>query len=103
MDGAALDAVQEQLVAWGLLEPGPQGLAWSRRFRAAVMREAARLAEEERAGRKPPGHPLENAVAGALRGAELPPGAAHSKVHERYLVAVELAALPEAVKAFWER
>lgn len=103
MDGAALDAVQEDLVAWGLLEAGPQGPAWTRRFRAAVMREASRLAEEERAGRKPPGHPLENAVAGALRGADLPPGAAPTRAHERYLAAVELAALPEAVKAFWER
>jgi hypothetical protein len=100
MDEAALDAAQEELVAWGLLERGPQGLAWSRRFRGAVMREAARLAEEERAQRKPEGHPLANAVRGALRQLELPAGAAATSTHEQLLFAVELAGLPEPVREF---
>lgn len=104
MDPAHLAAAERDLLAWGYLERADAGEpAWSRRFRGAVLRAAARLAEEERAGRKPPGHPLENAVRGALT--ELPPpaGAAWSATHEKLLVAVELAALPEAVRAFWSR
>lgn len=95
MDEAALAKAEEDLVAWGLLERSEAGLSWSRRFRAAVMREAARLAEEERAGRRAEGAPL--VVAARLALAALQPDA--TETHARLLVAVELAALPEAVRA----
>ena len=101
MDEAALQAAEQELIAWGLLEKGPQGLAWSRRFRGAVMREAGKLAEEERAGRKPEGSPLANTVRGALASSELPPGATATRLHEQLLVAVELAALPEPMRKFF--
>lgn len=99
MDEAALAKAEEDLVAWGLLERSEAGLSWSRRFRAAVMREAARLAEEERAGRRPAGAPLATAVEGALRALPLPEGAAAGSTHAKLLYAVELAALPDAVRA----
>lgn len=98
MDEQALAAAQEDLVSWGLLERGPDGLAWTRRFRGAVMREASRLAEEERAGRKAPGAPLAVAVDAALRAQALPAGASASPTHAKLLYAVELAALPDAVR-----
>lgn len=101
MDEAALRAVEEDLLAWGVLERSGQGLAWTRRFRGAVMRQAAQLAEEEKAGRRPEGHPLATAVRGALEASELPAPA--SRAHEQLLVAVELAALPESLREFWTR
>lgn len=101
MDDAALRAAEDELVAWGLLERGPAGLAWSRRFRGAVMRAAAGLAEVERAGKRPEGGPLANAVRLALQTAELPAGARPAAAHERLLVAVELAALPEGARRFF--
>lgn len=94
----SLEDIQSDLVAWGLLESGEGGPVWTRRFRGGVMREAARLAEEERAGRKPEGAPLENAVAGALASFPLPEGATVTREHSRFLYAVELASLPDAVR-----
>lgn len=99
MAAASLEDVQAELLAWGLIERDDEGLAWTRRFRAAVMREAAQLAAEERAGRKPEGSPLATAVAGALAGTPLPEGASAGPQHARFLYAVELAALPESVRA----
>jgi len=96
-----LKATEEDLIAWGLAERGERGLSWTRRFRGAVMREAARLAEEEKAGRKPAGPPMAVVVAAALGGAELPAGAKPGREHEQLLVAVELAALPEALRKMW--
>lgn len=98
MTTATLDDVQQELLAWGLIEPGEGGLAWTRRFRGAVMREAARLAEEERAGRKPEGAPLQTAVTGALAALPLPEGASPDLQHARFLYAVELASLPDGVR-----
>lgn len=95
-----LDRIQADLVAWALLEPGPDGPAWTRRFRGAVLRAAARLAEEEREGRRPEGAPLEVAVVQALASLDLPAGAVATREHARLLYAVELAALPDAVRAF---
>lgn len=98
MDEAALRVAEEDLVAWGLLERGAQGLHWTKRFRGAVMRTAAGLAEVERSGRRPEGPPLATAVQLALQTAELPAGAAPTRAHEQLLVAVELAALPEGMR-----
>jgi hypothetical protein len=103
VDERALAAAEQDLVGWGLLERTEKGPAWTRRFRGAVMREAARLAEEEKAGRKPPGPALANAVRGALKGSELPAGASATEAHEQLLVAVELAALPESLRELWMR
>jgi hypothetical protein len=97
VDEGALGTAEAELVAWGLLERSPK-LAWSRRFRGAVMREAARLAEEEKAGRKPEGSPLATAVRAAMAGSGLPAAASPTRVHEQLLVAVELAALPEPMR-----
>lgn len=92
----SLDDVQRDLLAWGLIERGERGLGWTRRFRGAVMREAARLAEEERAGRAPAGPPLLTAVAGALAALTLPAPA--SEQHARFLYAVELTSLPDGLR-----
>ncbi|MCA1813409.1 MAG: hypothetical protein LC624_05605 [Halobacteriales archaeon] len=98
MDERELGQAQQELIAWGLLEPGALGVSWTRRFRGAVMRAAGELANEERAGRKPEGPPLANAVRAALKMSELPAGAQATRVHEQLLLAVELAALPEPLR-----
>lgn len=95
MEHAAFDRVRDELLAWGLIERTPEGLAWSRRFRGAVMREASRLADEERAGRRAEGAPLLVATTHALARADAQAGEAHA----RLLYAIELAALPDAVRA----
>lgn len=101
MDEAALRAAEDELVAWGLLERSPTGPAWTRRFRGAVMRAAAGLAEVEKAGPRPEGAPLATAVRVALQTTELPAGAAPHALHEQLLVGVELAALPEGLRKFF--
>jgi len=101
MDPEALDAARADLLAWGFLEATPGGPRWSRRFRGAVMREAARLAEAERAGRAPPGHPLAVAVQAAWAATGPPAGAAADALHERLLLAVGLAGLPPALRGAW--
>lgn len=96
MDEADVDATVSDLRAWDLLEGAPP--AWTRRFRGAVMRAAAALAERERAGERPDGPPLATAVARALASWPLPKGAAARPDHAKVLVAVELAALPAALR-----
>lgn len=95
MDDATLTAAEGDLVAWGLLE-GDQP-TWTRRFRGAVMRAAGELAARERAGERPDGAPLVNTVTLALASWPLPAGATATETHVRFLVAVELAALPGPV------
>lgn len=95
MDHAKLDSARDDLLKWGLIERTDDGLAWSRRFRGAVMREAARLAEEERAGRRAEGAPLLVATTQALASSVEQANDAHA----RLLYAIELAALPDAVRA----
>ena len=92
---AELERAQAQLVAWGLLEVEPTGARWTRRFRAAVMRQAMRLAEEERAGSRRPGPPLLVCIALALTELAADSEASHVQV----LYGAELASLPESVRA----
>ncbi|MGQ0534716.1 MAG: hypothetical protein ACT4PT_01440 [Methanobacteriota archaeon] len=99
MDDAELSGAEEDLVAWGLLERGPDGTGWTRRFRGAVMREAGRLSEAERSGAGVPGGPpLAVAIDGALASFPLPPGASLTAAHRRLLFAVELVRLPEPLR-----
>lgn len=98
MDADRLAAIEQDLLQWGLVERA-ETLALSRRFRGAVARAAGRLAEEERAGRRPPGPPIENAIALACDDFPLPEGAVLAPDHRKFLVAVELASLPDAVRA----
>lgn len=101
MDEDAIQTAQRELVAWGILE-APEALALTRRFRGAIMRAAAGLQEEEKAGRKRPGHPMEVAIGVALEGYPLPPGALAGEAHRKLLLAIELAALPPAVRGLLE-
>ena len=98
-DEARLAAVHRDLVEWGILEVGVAP-AITRRFRGAMMRAAARLQQEEQAGRAPAGNAVENAVALALAEYPLPPGAVAGPGHKAFLVAVEVASLPDAVRRF---
>ena len=93
MDEAKLRAAEEDLVAWGLLEPGPAGPALSRRFRGALARAAMALQAEA-----PGGHPVARAIERALADAPLPEGARPEEAHRALLVAVEVASLPPAVR-----
>ncbi|HVL47080.1 MAG TPA: hypothetical protein VM889_00815 [Candidatus Thermoplasmatota archaeon] len=98
MEPLPASGLEDELVAWGALERAGDGYAWTRRFRGFVMREAARLAGEERAGRAPAGGALANAVVGALEAFPHPDGAAYGELHARRLVEIELAALPEELR-----
>lgn len=94
-DPAALQRVQDDLVAWGVLEgEGPPAL--TSRARAALARAAIALREQEVAGQAPTGHPVVLAAQLALR--DLAPPHAVMAGHARYVAAVELASLPDAVR-----
>lgn len=98
LDPAAMAALQADLVAWGVLESGvPPRL--TRRGRAAMMRAAARLREEELVGAAPIGHPLVQAAALVLDAAA--PEGALTQGHVNFLAAVELASLPEGVRGMF--
>lgn len=97
MDVDAIRAIEADLVAWGLLERD-EALRPTRRFRGALARAAMELQEAEKAGRAPPGNPVENVVASALRDFPLPEGAVAGDRHRAFLVAVQVASLPEAAR-----
>ena len=98
MDEAALARIEGELVEWGVLERAPE-LQITRRFRGALMRAAARLqAEEQAAGRPPAENPVARAVEVAFSDYPFPPGVIAGDAHRRFLVAVEVASLPPAVR-----
>jgi hypothetical protein len=98
VDEAALARVEGDLIGWGLLERAPS-LQLTRRFRGALMRAAAKLQAQEQASGQPPAeNPVARAVEVALEEYPLPPGAVASDAHRRFLVAVEIASLPPAVR-----
>ena len=98
MSADELPRIEAELRAWGLLEAEGEPRL-SRRFRGALARAAALLQEEEATGRRPEGHPVARAVDAALASFTLPPGAAPGPRHRAFLVAVEVASLPENVRA----
>lgn len=98
LDEIALRAAEDDLVEWGILERGPE-LRITRRFRGALMRAAAKLQAEERAGAKRPGHPIEVSVAVALEEHPLPPGALPRREHHLLLVGLQISSLPEPLRA----
>lgn len=93
-----LRAAEADLIAWGVLERAPD-LQITRRFRGSLMRAAAKLQAEERAGAKRPGHPIEVSVAVALEDHPFPPGVVPRREHHLLLVGLQIASLPEAVRA----
>ncbi|GEM_PF-4360551 len=97
VDPQRLEAVEADLVSWGLLER-QEGLHPTRRFRGALARAAAELAVVERREGRPAGNPVEHIVLRALRDHPLPLGAKVERDHERFLVALEIASLPEGVR-----
>lgn len=101
MDETLVRAAQDDLRDWGIVEEGPP-LQPTRRFRAAMMRAAASLQAEEKEGKKRAGHPIEVTVIEALRQHPLPPGAQLRREHELFVVALQLASLPDAVLALLE-
>lgn len=91
---------------WGLVERGPQGLAATPRFRAALARAAAALqAEQEertrgaRTAAPASEHPLAAATARALTQLDVPA----TRLHRQFLFVLELQSLPEAVRALLGR
>jgi len=94
----ALQAAESELVEWGILERAP-ALQLTRRFRGSLMRAAAKLQAEERAGKKRPGHAIEVSVGLALEEYPLPPGVTPRREHHLLLVGLQIASLPEGVRA----
>jgi hypothetical protein len=99
METSDIESVHADLVDWGIVEPDAP-VRLTRRFRGGLMRAAAMLQDEEKSGNKRPGSPVETMVTEALKAYPLPPGASASEAHRRFLVAVQLASLPEAVRKF---
>ena len=99
-DDQPLALIQADLVAWGILEPGPGPVRITRRFRGGLMRAAGALQAEEKAGNKRPGSPVETMVGVALDEFPLPPGAELRERHRKFVVAVQLASLPENIREF---
>lgn len=95
VDPAALEA---DLLAWGMLERTPSGVQLTRRLRAGLARAAVHLQEQEAKGQAANGHPLRLALEHALAETTRPPQAQLTPAHMRFLFAVELTSLPEAVR-----
>lgn len=93
----AIARVHADLIDWGILEPDAP-VRITRRFRGALMRAAGELQAEEQSGKKRPGSPVETMVTLALSEYPLPPGASAREPHRKFLVAVQLASLPDAVR-----
>jgi hypothetical protein len=94
-----LGVVEQDLLSWGILERGREGgLSPTRRFRAAMARAAMLLQEEEKAGARPSGHPVLNAVTTALGSYPLPAGAAVERAHIAFVTTIEVESLPPAVR-----
>lgn len=97
LDEGELARVQGDLVSWGILEPDAP-VRVTRRFRGALMRAAASLQAEEAAGSALPGSAVEAMVRRALEDHEVPTGVRVTATHRSFLVAVQLASLPDAVR-----
>lgn len=93
-----MQRVQSDLIDWGILDR--DGTEVSRRFRGAIMRASLELKEQEASGQRPEGNAVRRAVALALATYPLPPGVSASSEHEAFVVATEVASLPEAVRSF---
>jgi hypothetical protein len=98
MDVPTIQAAEDELVAWGILERTP-ALAPTRRFRGALLRAAATLQAEERAGARRPGHPMEVTVGVALDEFPLPQGALLRREHRLLLVGLQIAGMPDEIRA----
>ena len=89
--------LEQDLIEWGVLEPRPPA-RFTRRFQGALARSASALQAVEQAGQGAGGdvvgHQVDAALATFLgeRGKEVQPG------HRAFARAVQLAALPEAVR-----
>lgn len=92
--------VETDLVDWGILEPATAEVpVFTRRFRGALARAAARLQIEERGGARREGNPIANMIDEALTEFPLPPSAVLSEAHRILLVDIELRSLPPAVRS----
>lgn len=103
MTAERIALLEADLIAWGLVERNSEGLSLTRRLRAAVARAAERLQEREKRGEASRGDPLEEAVREALAEFPLPSGARLDRGHLTFLVAVELASLPDEVRVLLGR
>lgn len=94
---AAPQRIHEDLVAWEVLEPDAP-IRFTRRFRGALARAAAELQASERGGQGTGGDAIENQVETALGAFLQPSGKRAGPGHRRFVRAVHVASLPEAVR-----
>lgn len=89
--------LEQDLIEWGVLEPGPP-VRFTRRFQGSLARAASALQAVEQAGQGAGGDVVGHQVDAALatffgeEGAKVRPG------HRAFARAVHLASLPEAVR-----
>lgn len=101
MDVEAVRKVEEELLAWGIVERRPHAVL-TRRFRAAIARAANELAQEEqRPGERPPtaSDPISTAVDRAFTHFPLPAGSRIGPEHRIFALGLEIASLPPAALA----
>ena len=90
--------LHQDLVEWGVLEPGIP-VRFTRRFQAALARAAAHLQAAERNGQKTDGDALSTQVEAALTDFLEKEGKRCGPGHVRFARAVHLLGLPPAARA----
>lgn len=89
--------LQQDLVRWGVLEPGAPA-RFTRRFQGALARSASALQAVEKAGQGAGGDVVGHQVDAALAMFLGEEGAKVKEGHRAFARAVQLASLPEGVR-----
>ena len=91
------EQIHHDLVEWGILEPDAP-IRFTKRFQGALARAAAQLQEIEASGAPLGGNAVENQAEAALAAHLQGKGKKVGLGHRRFVVAVHVAGLPEAVR-----
>jgi hypothetical protein len=90
-------ALEQDLIRWGVLEPGPPA-RFTRRFQGALARSASALQAVEQGGHGAGGDVVGHQVDAALATFLGKEGAKVNAGHRAFARAVQLASLPEGVR-----
>jgi hypothetical protein len=91
------ERIHQDLAEWGILESDAP-IRFTKRFQGALARAAAQLQQLEASGAPLGGNAVENQVEAAMAAHLKGKGKRVGLGHRRFVVAVHLAGLPEAVR-----
>jgi hypothetical protein len=91
------ERIHKDLAEWGILEADAP-IRFTKRFQGALARAASQLQQLEASGTPLGGNAVENQVEAALAAHVKGKGKKVGLGHRRFVVAVHLAGLPEAVR-----